>query len=227
MSESTFSSLVNVITPGTKFKQFQPDLELLADPNYDGILHIPQRVALFFLESQFEDEFKSPFTDPLPSPEPEFLEFYDQIDPVPFSRAWEVRLPAETYDHQVSLAEVIEEFLEFLSRERSPHTYEWYRYRLKRLHERYPSIRAGDLRPIDVRKWVDAYELSQTSRHNYFRTIKTCFKWAQREGLIRENPLAHLSVPTAESKDVYVPLAEFERLLSLAGHDAQAREEAR
>ncbi|MDA2920612.1 hypothetical protein MYX76_14150 [Desulfobacterota bacterium AH_259_B03_O07] len=111
VSESTFSSLVNVITAGTKFKQFDPDLALLEDPNFDGILHIPQRVALFFLESEFEDEFISPFTDPLPEPTHLFLDFYDQIPPVPFSRAWEVRLPGETYDHQVSFAEGPDQFL--------------------------------------------------------------------------------------------------------------------
>jgi hypothetical protein len=102
--ESTFSSLVNVITSGTKFKQFSPDLLLLQDPDFRGDLHAPQRIALFFLETQNEKGFASPFTDPLSSPTTEFLTFYDQMAPVPFEKAWEVRLPAETYDHQVSLA---------------------------------------------------------------------------------------------------------------------------
>jgi len=102
-SESTFSTLVNVITPGTKYIQFSPDLLLLNNQNFSGDLHIPQRVALFFLESQNQGGFTSPFTDPLPEPTEEFLDFYDQIDPVQFSRAFEVRLPAETYDHQVSV----------------------------------------------------------------------------------------------------------------------------
>ena len=102
--ESTFSSLVNVITSGTKFKQFSPDLLLLEDPDFRGNLHAPQRIALFYLESQNEAGFKDPFTNPLPAPTQEFLTFYDQIQPVDFTQAWEVRLPAETYDHQVSLA---------------------------------------------------------------------------------------------------------------------------
>ncbi len=102
--ESTFSSLANVITGGAKFKQFSPDLLLLEDPDFRGNLHAPQRIALFYLESQNEKGFIDPFTDPLSTPTPEFLSFYDQIAPVDFARAWEVRLPAETYDHQVSLA---------------------------------------------------------------------------------------------------------------------------
>jgi len=102
--ESTFSSLVNVITSGTKFKQFSPDLLLLEDPDFRGNLHAPQRIALFYLESQNQKGFTTPFTDPLSTPTAEFLTFYNQIQPVDFTQAWKVRLPAETYDHQVSLA---------------------------------------------------------------------------------------------------------------------------
>ncbi len=111
VSESTFSSLVNVITPGTKFKQFSPNLITLEDPNYDGLLHIPQRIALFFIESQQEDGFMPTFGVPLSEPTEEFLEFYNQIPEVTFQEAWALRLPAETYDHQVSFAEGPPKFL--------------------------------------------------------------------------------------------------------------------
>ena len=109
--ESTFSSLVNIITKGTQFLQFSPDLLLLIGMNFEGDLHIPQRVALEFLQTQNVGGFEIPFTDPLPTPLPEFLEFYDQIPPVDFQTAWESRLPAETYDHQVSFENGPEQFL--------------------------------------------------------------------------------------------------------------------
>ena len=102
--EYTFSSLVDVITPGVRFKQFSPELLLLENPDFRGDLHIPQRIALYYLESQNELGFTSPFTTPLATPTQEFLDFYNQIAPVSFSEAWDLRLPAETYDHQVSLA---------------------------------------------------------------------------------------------------------------------------
>ena len=110
-SESTFSTLVNIITPGTQFIQFSPDLILLFNINFEGDIHIPQRIALEFLQSQNPDGFTVPFTDPLPNPTEEFLNFYDQIPPVDFETAWETRLPAETYDHQVSFAEGPDQFL--------------------------------------------------------------------------------------------------------------------
>jgi hypothetical protein len=110
-SEFTFSTLVNVITPGTQYLQFSPDLFLLIGMNFVGDLHLPQRVALEFLQSLVGPGFEVPFTDPLPEPTEKFLEFYDQIPPVNFETAWETRLPAETYDHQVSFAEGPEQFL--------------------------------------------------------------------------------------------------------------------
>lgn len=110
-SESTFSTLVNVITPGTQYLQFSPDLFLLIGMNFLGDLHLPQRVALEFLQSLVGPGFEVPFTDPLSEPTEEFLEFYDQIPPVDFETAWETRLPAETYDHQVSFAEGPDQFL--------------------------------------------------------------------------------------------------------------------
>lgn len=109
-SESTFSSLVNIITEGTKFLQFSPDLILL-DINFEGELHIPQRVAIEFLEAENAEGSEEFFTEPLPSPRPEFLEFYDQIPPVDFETAWNTRLPAETYDHQVSFEDGPAQFL--------------------------------------------------------------------------------------------------------------------
>lgn len=110
-SESTFSSLDNIITPGAQFLQFSPDLLLLDNINFEGDVHIPQRVALEFLASQNTQGFEVPFIDPLSEPTDEFLEFYDQIPPVDFETAWETRLPAETYDHQVSFEDGPPQFL--------------------------------------------------------------------------------------------------------------------
>ena len=115
---------------------------------------------------------------------------------------------------QVSLTEVVEEFLEYVSKERAPDTYDWYRRRLKELHKRFRTIAAEELRPIDVRKWADGYGIAKTTRHNYMRSIKICLKWATAEGLITTNPLAHLKIPKAEQREVYVSPDEFETLLS-------------
>jgi hypothetical protein len=42
-----------------------------------------------------------------------------------------------------SLVAIIDAYLEWLQKHRSPETYEWYRYRLERLARKYPERRAG------------------------------------------------------------------------------------
>ena len=71
-----------------------------------------------------------------------------------------------------SLAAVVDAFLDWLQRNRSPGTFNWYRYWLERLCQRYPDLRLDDLKPFHVQQWVDGYpELSRTSRRNYLRCV--------------------------------------------------------
>jgi integrase len=114
---------------------------------------------------------------------------------------------------EISLAEVVDHFLGWVQQHRAPDTYEWYRYRLERLCQAYPRLIAEQLRPFHVDDWVSRYELSVTSRRNYLRSAKRCYKWARRQGHLTENPIADLEVPSAEAKEILVDLGEFERLL--------------
>jgi hypothetical protein len=91
-----------------------------------------------------------------------------------------------------SLAAIVDAFLEWVEKHRSPETYEWYRYRLQRFCERYPDICTGDLRPFHVQQWVDSYSISRTTKRNYVRSVKRCVKWAVQQGYIDANPIHHL-----------------------------------
>ena len=113
-----------------------------------------------------------------------------------------------------SLVNIIDAFLEWTDRNRAPDTYEWYRYRLQRFVDKYPSMQVSALKPFHVEEWVDGYDIAQTTRRNYFRSIKRCLSWAKRQGRIDTNPLVALDIPGAERRDVYVPLDEFETLLT-------------
>ncbi len=102
--EQTFSSLDNLLTPGLRYKHYGPNSR--ADGLKDGQSHLPgetlQTVQVNGLrEEGAVDNYESPFSKPLASPSPEFLEFYDQLGKVSFPEVWDLRLPAETYDHIV------------------------------------------------------------------------------------------------------------------------------
>lgn len=122
--------------------------------------------------------------------------------------------PRERKVSAESLAAITDAFLEWVERNRSSETYEWYRYRLQRFIERYPDLRASELRPYHAQTWVDSYGFSVTSRRNYLRSVKRCMRWAKMQGYIDVNPIADMEVPSAESKTVCLSQTEFDELMS-------------
>ncbi len=133
-----------------------------------------------------------------------------------FDRFYELmRQPRDEKVDPRSLIGIIDSFLEWVEKHRSPDTFEWYRYRLQRFAEKHATLTLSELRPFHAQKWVDSYpHLSVTSRRNYLRTIKRCLAWAVRQGYIEKNPLAALEVPSGERKEVTVSAEEYDVLLS-------------
>jgi len=127
--------------------------------------------------------------------------------------------PPERHVPSESLAALIDAFLEWCQKHRSPHTYEWYRYRLERFVRRYPDLLVDELRPHHVQSWADGYELATTTRRNYMRTVKRCLNWALKQGYVRTNPIAHLELPGGEPRDVVVTESEYQELLSFVPDD--------
>lgn len=125
-----------------------------------------------------------------------------------------MRQPQQRKVSADALVAVIDAFLEWVLKNRSSDTYEWYRYRLQRFVERYPDLRADDLRPFHAETWADSYDFSVTSKRNYLRSIKRCMKWAKKQGYVDRNPIEDLEVPTAEAKEVYVSPEELQVLIS-------------
>lgn len=119
-----------------------------------------------------------------------------------------------------SLAALIDTFLEWCQKHRSPDTYEWYRYRLERFVRRYPDLVVDELRPHHVQSWADEYELATSTRRNYMRTVKRCLNWALKQGYVRSNPIAHLELPGSEPRDVVVTDVEYRELLSYVRDDS-------
>lgn len=126
-----------------------------------------------------------------------------------------MRQPAAVKVSSESFVAIGDVFLEWTHQNRSPDTYEWYRYRIERFCQRYPDLLAKDMRPYHVQQWVDSYpELAQTTRRNYVRSIKRCLTWARQQGYIDENPIRDMEVPGAERRELFVTTEEFERILT-------------
>jgi mono/diheme cytochrome c family protein len=80
-SESTFASMDNILGAELRYKAFP----IAAMPT-------PTPTASNF----------SPFPRPLSQPSGDFLSYFDQIPPVSFDEVWATRMPAESYEQQVT-----------------------------------------------------------------------------------------------------------------------------
>jgi hypothetical protein len=114
--ESTFSALDNVIGPGRRFKGygFAPGRcgEAGPEEEFAGYEHAPGVASLVDQEASAADTaYVSPFSKPLSQTPAGFTDLFGQIQPVPFTDAWEQRLPAETYDHVVAASSGPAEFV--------------------------------------------------------------------------------------------------------------------
>jgi len=115
-----------------------------------------------------------------------------------------------------SLVAIIDAFLEWSRKHRSPHTYEWYRYRLQRFAEIHPHLNASQLRPFHVQEWLNSLDgLSSGSRRNHCRAIKRTLQWAFQQGYVDHNPIAHLEQPAGGKREQVISPAEFETMLTL------------
>lgn len=142
-----------------------------------------------------------------PDKEEAFRQFHKLMsEPLP-----ELKAPPTS---QISLPEIADHFLSWVQRHRAEETYLWYQYRLERLCQLYPTMQAEQMRPFHIEDWVNRYDFSITSRRNYMRAAKRCFKWAKKQGYLESNPIEDLEVPSAEEREVLVELDEFEVLKS-------------
>jgi len=110
------------------------------------------------------------------------------------------------------LAELCDEFLDWVSHNRAPATYQWYRERLQQLIRRHPKMTADEIKPYHVEKWAQERPVSVTTRRNLMRSIKRCLTWATRHGYLDKNPIAQLEIPSGQAKQAYVSPEEYAEL---------------
>ncbi len=120
-SESTYSSLDNLLTPGLEYKGYNLDglLKRLVPAaelrSIDNALladkHAREAVALTALSAAKSSGYQTPFAAPLSNADSDFLKFYDQLSDITFGEALDLRLPAETFDHRFSGPDGPDQFL--------------------------------------------------------------------------------------------------------------------
>ena len=121
-------------------------------------------------------------------------------------------IPAET--SKVTFAQLCDEFLEFSKHEHQPDTYDWFRWFLTDCCEHVGSVRAADLRPIDVHRWVRGRSWSQSTLHSALTCVKRVYNWAADEGLITVNPVKSLKKPAIQRRERILTPEERKKMLA-------------
>ncbi len=124
-----------------------------------------------------------------------------------------MRQPSRVKVVNTALVAIVDEFLDWVSRNRSAATYEWYRYRLQNFIDCHPDLSIDQLKPYHVEKWAGNPNWSVTTRRNQMRSVKRCLKWAVAQGYLDQSPIAHLEIPGGVPREVFVSADEFAQLL--------------
>ena len=112
-----------------------------------------------------------------------------------------------------SILTLIDSFLEFCHENRAPDTYNWYRFRLELFARRYPSLRAREIRPFHVQKWLDSMDTSSGTKRCYGRSIKRCMRWSKQQGYIDSNPIEDMQLPPGGKREQLVSGVEYSDIL--------------
>lgn len=112
-SEYTFAALDNAFGPGLQYRHFSAAVATpTAADARAGAAHIdpPENTGKHALDAALTSPAWQ-FSQPLPAPAPGFAEYFGALGPDRFADAFAYRLPAETFDHQLSSAHGPGQFL--------------------------------------------------------------------------------------------------------------------
>jgi integrase len=115
-----------------------------------------------------------------------------------------------------TVAQVLDEYLEWVHHNRSTQTYKWYRGYLQSLHQYIGSQKLiANLRPLDVERWVqhEGYK-SSNNRRGAVRSVKRAMNWAVQMGIIAHSPVARMPMPSYQRREGYVSQRRFDEILT-------------
>jgi len=111
---------------------------------------------------------------------------------------------------------ILDSFLDWCQKHKAARTYAWYREYIEKLARSLPAgLRVADFKPFHLTRAMDDHpDWANNSKHNFIAAIKRGFHWAEAEGLIERNPLAHVKKPAREAREMAISPAEYEKILA-------------
>ncbi len=109
-SNLTFSSLDNIVSEGLRYKWYPLAEKTVQTENQRTSLH-SQVLDDLSTDKQKSAEQTFVFSQPLANINPAFEKYFGALGIDSFDQAWNLRFPAETYDHNLSALDDLDQFL--------------------------------------------------------------------------------------------------------------------
>ncbi len=114
------------------------------------------------------------------------------------------------------VVEVLDAFLEWAEQNGTPRTFAWRKENLQTFTSSIPrNLTVSQLKPYHVTKEMNAHPTwGPDTRANFARCVQRAFRWAKKQGLIRENPVEYIEKPGKQKREVFYTREEYDRLLA-------------
>ncbi len=114
----------------------------------------------------------------------------------------------------VSVAEVIDRFLDHSKANHKPATFQNYSIYLIPFAKAHGRTRSSDLKPLHATGWMDKKAMKRGARRAFVTAAKRAFAWAEEQGLIAESPLRKLKKPKGRRRQRTVTAEERQQILA-------------
>jgi integrase/recombinase XerC len=118
---------------------------------------------------------------------------------------------------QLTVAEVLDNFLTWCKTHRAHRTYEWYHDHIQSFINHSPGVArlpASELKPFHVVTWSDSHgeAWSNAYRRGAIIAIQRPFNWASQLGYLSSSPVSRIPKPQAQRREQFVTPEEWVRI---------------
>jgi integrase len=115
---------------------------------------------------------------------------------------------------RITAAVLCDLLLDWVKQHREPETYTWYKRHLQSFVDHCGSMKADEITPGDVARWLSGKAWGRSTRHGAIGAVKRAFRWGVRNHFLASDPLANLDRPGCESRQGLMTAEQFRAILA-------------
>jgi integrase len=116
-------------------------------------------------------------------------------------------------DNELNVATLCDLFLDYSQRHNQPETYAWHKNYLTSFCKQCGRLNSKQVKPFHLTRWLDSHSNWTGARRSAQAIVKRAFSWGKAEGLITENPIAHVKNPPIQKRDRVISADERKQIL--------------